>query len=84
MFKKLFFLSIFFIIQLYFNPAFAHVLHYKGLHKLEFDLYRNNELIGQHIFWFKRDTPDTKVTGTIYFHIHMPTFPSFRRNRLWV
>ena len=50
MFKKLFLLSVFFIIQLYFNPAFAHVLHYQNLNRLEFDLYRNNEFIGQHIY----------------------------------
>ena len=78
MFKKLFLLSIFFIIQLYFNPAFAHILHYKGLHKLEFDLYRNNELIGQHIYWFKREGQNLTVENKIDFEIKIFGITAYR------
>ena len=64
MFKKLFLLSVFFITQLYFNQAFAHVLHYQKLNKLEFDLYRNNQLIGQHIYIFNRNGQNLTVQKT--------------------
>ena len=67
--KKLFLLLSFFIIQLYFNPAFAHVLHYQKLNKLEFDLYRNNKLIGQHIYTFYRDGKNLTVQNKINFKI---------------
>ena len=69
MFKKLFLLSLFFIITLYFNPTYAHVLHYQNLSKLEFDLYRNNELIGQHIYIFNRDGKNFTVQNKINFKI---------------
>ena len=69
MFKKLFLLSAFFITQLYFNPSFAHVLHYQNLNKLEFDLYRNNKLIGQHIYIFNRDGKNFTVQNKINFKI---------------
>ena len=69
MFKKLFLLSLFFIILLYFNPTLAHVLHYQNLNKLEFDLYRNNELIGQHIYLFDRNGQNLTVHNKINFKI---------------
>ena len=69
MFKKLFLLLAFFITQLYFNPSFAHVLHYQNLNKLEFDLYRNNELIGQHIYLFDRNGQNLSVYNKINFKI---------------
>ena len=69
MFKKLFLLSVFFITQLYFNPAFAHVLLYQNLNRLEFDLYRNNELIGQHIYLFDRNGQNLTVHNKINFKI---------------
>ena len=71
MFKKLFSLLAFFIAQLYFNPAFAHVLHYQKLNKLEFDLFRNNQLIGQHIYTFNRNGRNLIVHGKINFEIKM-------------
>ena len=53
MVKRVFFLAtVFFFI---FKPTYAHVNHYKDLKKLIFDLYRNNELIGQHVYLFKRE-----------------------------
>ncbi len=71
MFKKLSLLFIFFITQLYFNTAFAHVLHYKKLNKLEFDLYRNNELIGHHNYFFNRDGQNLIVENKINFKIEV-------------
>ena len=69
MFKKLFLLSLFFIILLYFNPTLAHVLHYQNLNKLEFDLYRNNQLIGQHIYLFNRNDQYLTVHNKINLSI---------------
>ena len=69
MFKKLFFLSSFIIILLYFNSTSAHVLHYQNLNRLEFDLYRNNELIGQHIYLFERNGRNLSVHNKINFKI---------------
>ena len=69
MFKKLLLLSIFFITQLYVNQASSHVLHYQKLNKLEFDLYRNNKLIGQHIYTFYRDGKNLTVQNKINFKI---------------
>ena len=68
MIKKLFLLLVF-LSQLYFNPAFAHVLHYQNLNRLEFDLYRNNELIGQHIYLFDRNGQNLSVHNKINFKI---------------
>ena len=34
--------------------ANTHVQHYENLKFIEFDIYRNNELIGKHVFYFKR------------------------------
>ena len=69
MFKKLFSLSLFFIILLYFNPTLAHVLHYQNLNRLDFDLYRNNKLIGQHIYLFDRNGQNLTVHNKINFKI---------------
>ena len=58
-----------FLSQLYFNPAFAHVLHYQNLNKLEFDLFRNNQLIGQHIYVFNRNGRNLTVHSKINFEL---------------
>ena len=78
MFKKLFLLSLFFIILLYFNPTLAHVSHYQNLNKLEFDLYRNNELIGQHIYLFDRNGQNLTVHNKINFKIKVFGVTVFR------
>ena len=67
--KKLFLLAVFFLTQLSFSPVFAHVLHYQNLNRLEFDLYRNNELIGQHIYLFDRNGQNLTVQNKINFKI---------------
>ena len=69
MIKKLFLLVIFILTQLSFSPVFAHVLHYQKLNRLEFDLYRNNELIGQHIYLFDRNGQNLSVHNKINFKI---------------
>jgi len=75
--KKLFLLLVF-LSQLYFNPAFAHVLHYQNLNKLEFDLFRNNQLIGQHIYVFNRNGQNLTVHGKINFEIKMLDITLYR------
>ena len=78
MFKKLFLLSLFFIILLNFNPTLAHVLHYQNLNRLEFDLYRNNELIGQHIYLFDRNGKNLTVHNKINLKIKVFGVTVFR------
>ena len=78
MFKKLFLLLAFFITQLYFNPAFAHVLHYQKLNKLEFDLFRNNQLIGQHIYVFNRNGRNLTVHSKINFELKILDITLYR------
>ena len=51
------------------NPAFAHVSHYQKLNKLIFDLYRNNQFIGQHVYLFNREGKRLIVQSTIGFEI---------------
>ena len=53
---------VFFLI---FKPTYAHVNHYKDLKKLIFDLYRNNELIGQHVYLFKREGTNLIVENNL-------------------
>ena len=66
MFKKFFLTTFFFIIIL---PAHTHVQHYKNLQRLEFDLYRNNKLIGTHIFLFTKKDENLIVNSKINFII---------------
>ena len=69
MIKKFLSLVIIFIIFSSYNSASAHVLHYKNLNELVFDLYRNNQFIGQHIYLFNRDGQNLIVQNTINFEI---------------
>ena len=47
----------------------AHVLHYKDLNRIEFDIYRNNKHIGKHIFSFERNDEKISVKSEINFEI---------------
>jgi len=47
----------------------AHVLHYKDLNRIEFDIYRNNKHIGKHIFSFERNDEKIAVKSEINFEI---------------
>ena len=78
MIKKLFLLAILFLTQLSFSSAFAHVLHYQKLNKLEFDLFRNDQLIGQHIYVFNRSGRSLTVHGKINFEIKILDITLYR------
>ena len=47
----------------------AHVAHYENLKLIEFEIYRNNKLIGTHIFSFDKSDKDLKVKSEINFKI---------------
>jgi len=49
--------------------SFAHVEHYKDLNKIEFDIYRNNKLIGYHVFSFNNNDGLLEVKSEIKFTI---------------
>jgi len=59
---------IFFLIVLY-KPAFAHVTHYNDLNQIKFDIYRNDNHIGYHIFTFDRSESNLSVKSEINFQI---------------
>ena len=47
----------------------AHVQHYEDLKRIEFDIYRNNQNIGKHIFSFKKSNGQLEVESEINFEI---------------
>ena len=47
----------------------AHVQHYEDLNRIEFDIYRNKDHIGKHIFSFKRSDDQLAVESEINFQI---------------
>ena len=47
----------------------AHVQHYENLNRIEFDIYRNKNHIGKHIFSFKRSDEQLAVESEINFKI---------------
>ena len=47
----------------------SHVEHYKNFNKLEYDLYRNNKLIGNHTFNFNRKSGILEVKSLVEFKI---------------
>jgi len=47
----------------------AHVQHYDSLNRIEFDIFRNNKHIGQHIFSFKKQDNQLQVDSEINFKI---------------
>ncbi len=47
----------------------AHVQHYYDLKRIEFDIYRNNKLIGTHIFFFEKSGEQLHVMSEINFKI---------------
>ena len=47
----------------------AHVQHYDNLKRIEFDIYRNNQKIGKHIFSFNRTNGQLEVESEINFKI---------------
>ena len=59
------------ILILIFSPlsANAHVQHYEDLNRIEFDIFRNNNHIGKHIFSFKISGEELLVDSEINFEI---------------
>jgi len=47
----------------------AHVEHYKDLKRIEFDIYRNNKHIGEHIFSFTKSDEQISIESEINFII---------------
>tara|TARA_B100000809_G_C14964668_1_gene468685 strand:- start:211 stop:894 length:684 start_codon:yes stop_codon:yes gene_type:complete len=47
----------------------AHVLHYEDLNRIEFDIYRNQNHIGKHVFSFKKLNGELAVESEINFKI---------------
>ena len=47
----------------------AHVQHYKDLKRIEFDIYRNNKHIGEHIFSFAKSNEQISIESEINFVI---------------
>ena len=47
----------------------AHVEHYTKYNLLEYELFRNNKLIGYHIYKFKRDGNDLFIDNEVSFKI---------------
>ena len=47
----------------------AHVQHYDKLNRIEFDIYRNNNHIGKHVFSFNRSDDKLAVESEINFQI---------------
>ncbi len=67
-FLKKIFLPIIFIFSIYSN-TFSHVEHYSNYNKIEYDLYRNNNLIGFHNFDFLRSEGNLTVKSHVEFKI---------------
>jgi len=51
------------------TSSYAHIEHYTILNRIEFDIYRNNKLIGKHVFTFKRFEKKLEVESEINFQI---------------
>ena len=47
----------------------AHVQHYEDLNHIEFDIYRNNQHIGKHVFSFDKSGDELAVKSVINFEI---------------
>ena len=61
--------SFIFIIFLFCTNLYSHVEHYKDLNFLEYELYRNNKLIGFHKYEFVRENNLLKVKSLVRFKI---------------
>tara|TARA_Y100000389_G_scaffold92599_1_gene89358 strand:- start:1845 stop:2528 length:684 start_codon:yes stop_codon:yes gene_type:complete len=49
----------------------AHISHYKGLKKIEMEIFRNNKLIGYNYYFFTEDNEVTLVTNQIKFTVEL-------------
>ena len=55
---------------LFYNYSSAHVTHYKNLNYLEYELFRNDQLIGYHKYNFDRDGKLLTIRSTVEFNIN--------------
>tara|TARA_Y100000590_G_scaffold450325_1_gene589788 strand:- start:435 stop:1118 length:684 start_codon:yes stop_codon:yes gene_type:complete len=67
--KKILKFFLIIIIGFFTYPALSHVEHYEDLERIEFDIYRNNNHIGKHIFSFKKLDNKFIVKSDINFQI---------------
>ena len=67
--NKIFNIIIFLILISLPFSANAHVQHYDDLKRIEFDIYRNNQNIGKHIFSFHKSNGQLEVESEINFEI---------------
>ncbi|OUX54547.1 MAG: hypothetical protein CBE47_00445 [Pelagibacteraceae bacterium TMED287] len=65
---KKFFLSIIILI-FSINTSFGHVEHYSNLNHLEYELFRNDKLIGFHVYDFKRNGDLLTIESKVEFKI---------------
>ena len=49
--------------------SFSHLQHYSGIKYLEYDLYRNNNLIGSHKYNFIKNGENLTVKSVVNFKI---------------
>ncbi len=61
--------KIFIFLIIFCIPANAHVEHYSNLNRVEFDIYRNNNHIGKHIFSIEKNGSKLLVKSEINFEI---------------
>ena len=66
---KIYRIVIFLILVSFSLSSNAHFQHYENLKRIEFDIYRNNNYIGKHIFFFERSGDVTSVRSEINFKI---------------
>ena len=67
--NKIYKVLIFFFLVFFSFSSQSHVKHYEKLNLIEFDIYRNNKLIGHHIFAFDRSSDQLRVKSEIKFEI---------------
>ena len=64
--KLIFSIVIFLFIS---QKSFAHVEHYANFNYLEYELFRNNKLIGYHKYDFKREGKNLSIVSEVSFKI---------------
>ena len=77
--KNLLSIILFLIFQ---THTFSHVGHYKDFNILEYDLFRNDKLIGYHNYEFERNDVYLKVKSTIKFKITKLGVDLYRYNAI--
>lgn len=57
------------IFLFYINASLSHVGHYNDFNYLEYELFRNNKLIGSHKYDFNRNNENLTITSVVNFEI---------------